>query len=204
MKAKICVLISGGGTNLQAILDGVDSGLIKDGEVVLVISSKAGAYGLTRAANKNIDNVVIARKDFESQKAFEDHMADLIEAKGIDLIVLAGYLSILSEGFTGRFPNKIINIHPSLIPAFCGPGFYGLKVHEAAIQAGVKVSGATVHYVNEVCDGGQIIDQDVVRVEEGDTPESLQKRILENVEHVLLPKVVEDLCKKIVEEYDEK
>lgn len=200
MKAKVCVLISGAGTNLQAIIDAIKDNTISHAQIELVISNKKDAYGLTRAKENNIPGLVISKSDFVSQEEFENKMVEIIEKKRIDLIVLAGFTSILSPNFTSRFKNKIINIHPSLIPAFSGPGFYGIKVHEAAITAGVKVSGATVHFVNEVCDGGKIIAQDVVRVFDDDTAEKLQLRILNEVEHKLLPKVVEELCKKIVGE----
>ncbi len=200
LKSKIAVFVSGGGTNLQALLDAQDSGIITSGEIVLVISNVNGAYALKRAKNHGVDSVVITKKECGSQDAFEKALKDKLTEYGIDLIVLAGFMSILSENFTKCYPEKIINVHPSLIPSFCGKGFYGLKVHEAALEYGVKVTGATVHFVNEIPDGGKIIMQKAVEILEGDTPEVLQKRVMEQAEWILLPQAVEKVSKKIAEE----
>ncbi len=200
LKSKIAVFVSGGGTNLQALLDAQDSGIIKNGEIVLVISNVNGAYALERAKNHGVDSVVISKKELGSQEAFEQALKDKLNEYGIDLIVLAGFMSILSENFTKCYPERIINVHPSLIPSFCGKGFYGLKVHEAALEYGVKVTGATVHFVNEIPDGGKIIMQKAVEIMEGDTPEVLQKRVMEQAEWILLPQAVESVSKKIAEE----
>ena len=197
-KAIIAVLISGGGTNLQAILDAEKSGLLHSGSVRLVISNRKGAYGLERAALAGIKAVTVTKKDFGSQEAFEQELIRQIDAAKTDLIVLAGWLAILSETFTRHYEGRIINIHPALIPSFCGEGFYGLKVHEAALAKGVKVSGATVHYVNEIPDGGAIIAQKAVRIYPGDTPEKLQLRIMKQAEWKLLPAAAEQICSKIV------
>ncbi len=199
-KARIAVLVSGGGTNLQALIDAQEAGILTSGWIKLVISNKPGVYALERAANAGIDSVVIDKeKGEEGQKAFEQQLTEIIDGAEIDLIILAGFMCILSKDFTDRYPERIINVHPSLIPSFCGEGFYGLHVHEAALNYGVKVSGATVHYVNEVPDGGRIILQKAVNVEEGDTPEVLQKRIMEQAEWVILPRAAEMVCKKIIE-----
>lgn len=198
LKAKIAVLVSGGGTNLQALIDAQKSGILKSGEIVLVVSNVKGAYALERAANAGIEGMTVTRKECGSQEAFEDKLIDLFEAKGIDLIVLAGFMSILTEKFTGHFANRIINIHPALIPSFCGKGFYGLHVHEAALSYGVKVTGATVHFVNEIPDGGKIIMQKAVNVEDGDTPEVLQRRVMEQAEWIILPASTEKICAEIV------
>ncbi len=195
-KTKIAVLVSGGGTNLQALIDAQNSGIIKSGEIALVISNKEGAYALTRAANANIKNEVIKKT---TQEEFEAKIIASLEENGIELIVLAGFMCILSESFTSRYPKRIINVHPSLIPSFCGAGFYGLKVHEAALGYGVKVTGATVHFVNEIPDGGEIIMQKAVYIEEGDTPEVLQKRVMEQAEWKILPEAVEKVSKNIAE-----
>ncbi len=200
MLTNIAVLVSGGGTNLQALIDAQKSGIIKSGEIKIVISSQPGVYALERAKNAGIDACIVAKKECGSQEIFEKKIIEQLEAKEIDLIVLAGFMSILSEDFTRRYENRIINVHPSLIPSFCGQGFYGLRVHEAALQYGVKVSGATVHFVNEVPDGGRIILQRAVNVEEGDTPELLQKRIMENAEWKILPEACELVSNKILEE----
>ena len=186
--------MSGGGTNLQAILDAEDSGIIKSGEVSVVISSKEGAYALERAKAHNVEGIVIPRKEFPDRKSYSEALAAELERRGIDLVVLAGFMIILDPLFISRFANRIINVHPALIPSFCGDGFYGLHVHEAALAKGVKVSGATVHFVNEVCDGGPIILQRAVEVEEGDTPETLQRRIMERAEWKILPEAVELFC----------
>ena len=199
-KAKIAVLVSGGGTNLQALIDYEKKGLLKSGEISLVISNKKEAYALTRAENNGIPTSVVLKKELGSQEAFEEKIMDLIDDNGIDIIVLAGFMSILSEKFTTHYPKRIINVHPSLIPSFCGKGFYGLKVHEAALAYGVKVTGATVHFVNEVPDGGEIIAQKAVYIKEDDTPETLQKRVMEEAEWIILPESVEKVCSKIVSE----
>ncbi|MBQ6467120.1 MAG: phosphoribosylglycinamide formyltransferase [Clostridia bacterium] len=199
-KAKIAVLVSGGGTNLQAIIDAQKSGIIKSGEIALVISNNPGAYALERAKKESIETLVISKRDYENAGLFEDALIAALEERKIDLIVLAGFMVILSEKFTGRFRNRIINVHPSLIPSFCGEGFYGLRVHEAALAKGVKVTGATVHFVNEIPDGGEIIMQKAVNVEEGDTPEILQKRVMEQAEWIILPASVEKISAQITEE----
>ena len=199
-KIRIAVFVSGGGTNLQALIDAQNSGIIKSGEIVLVVSNKEGAYALERAKNNGIKSVTVARKNFATVDDFENELLKVLEENNIDFIVFAGFLAILSDRVTSKYPNRIINIHPSLIPAFCGKGYYGLKVHESALEYGVKVTGATVHYVNEVTDGGKIIAQKAVEIKEGDTPEILQKRVMEEAEWVLLPKATEDVCKKLLEE----
>lgn len=199
-KAKIAVLVSGGGTNLQAILDATKSGIITHGDVVCVISSQHGAYALERAKNFGVDGYVVCKKDLGgSQERFEQEIEKILTDNQIDLIVLAGFMSILSENFTSKYPEKILNVHPSLIPSFCGKGFYGLRVHEAALSYGVKVTGATVHFVNEIPDGGKIILQKAVYIEEGDTPEVLQKRVMEQAEWKILPQATELVSKKICE-----
>ena len=193
-KVKIAVLVSGGGTNLQALIDAQKSGVINSGEIAVVISNKRDAYALERAKNAGIATATVIKKEFPSAAEFEEKIISVIEESGAELIVLAGFLAILSESFTSRYPKRIINVHPSLIPSFCGDGFYGLKVHEAALAYGVKVSGATVHFVNEVTDGGEIIMQKAVAVEDGDTPEVLQRRIMEEAEWKILPEAVEKVC----------
>ena len=197
-KIRIAVFVSGGGTNLQALLDAQQAGKLPSGEIALVVASRSDAYALTRAAAGGIPSEVVRRKDFEDQAAYEDALTSLMRENKIDLIVLAGFMSILSKAFTDRFPQRMINIHPSLIPCFCGKGFYGLKVHEAAIEYGVKVSGATVHFVEADVDAGAIIMQRAVPVEDGDTPESLQARILK-IEHEILPLCVKLLCEGKIE-----
>lgn len=197
-KAKICVLVSGGGTNLQALIDAQKSGIISSGEIVLVISNKADAYALQRAKKNSIEALVISNKAYASRGEFEDELIKQIDARGIDIIVLAGFMCILTEKFTSHYPRRIINVHPALIPSFCGEGFYGLKVHEAALEKGVKVTGATVHYVNEIPDGGEIIMQKAVDVLDGDTPEILQRRVMEQAEWIILPASVEKAAKEIV------
>jgi len=197
-KARIAVLVSGGGTNLQALIDAQLSGIIKSGEIVLVISNNPGAYALERAAKAGIETAVITRKQCGSQESFEEAMISALDTAGVDLIVLAGFMSILSESFTSRYEKRIINVHPSLIPSFCGQGFYGLHVHEAALAKGVKVTGATVHFVNEIPDGGEIIMQKAVYIEEGDTPEILQKRVMEQAEWKILPESAEKVCFDII------
>lgn len=197
-KARIAVLVSGGGTNLQAILDAQQSGVIRSGEVVLVISNNRDAYALTRAEKAGIKGVYISKKELKSQAAFEAAIVNALEENEIDLIVLAGFMSILSEGFTSRYPKRIINVHPALIPSFCGKGFYGLRVHEAALEKGVKVTGATVHFVNEIPDGGEIIAQKAVEVMDGDTPETLQRRVMEQAEWIILPASVEKVSQRLL------
>lgn len=196
---KIAVLVSGGGTNLQALIDAEKSGIIKSGKISLVLSNKAGAHALTRAENAGIKTATVLKRDFASAEEFEDEMIRILESEGIELIVLAGFLSILSKKFTDKYKDRIINVHPSLIPSFCGEGFYGLKVHEAALNYGVKVSGATVHFVNEIADGGRIIMQKAVYIEDGDTPEILQKRIMEEAEWKILPLSCEKVAREISE-----
>lgn len=197
-KARVAVLVSGGGTNLQALIDAQRSGIIKSGEITLVISNKEGAYALTRAENAGIPHLTITKKKCGSSEAFEKEIIKALEENKTDLIVLAGFLSVLSESFTKRFEKRIINVHPSLIPSFCGDGFYGLKVHEAALAKGVKVTGATVHFVNEITDGGEIIEQKAVRIRKGDTPEVLQQRVMRQAEWKILPAAVEKVSKEII------
>ncbi|MBR3815650.1 MAG: phosphoribosylglycinamide formyltransferase [Clostridia bacterium] len=191
---RIAVLVSGGGTNLQALIDAEKSGIIVNGKISLVISNVKGAYALERARMNGIASAVVLKKDCGSQEAFEQNITALLREHEIDLIVLAGFMSILSEEFTKAFPHRIINVHPSLIPSFCGKGFYGLHVHEKALEYGVKVTGATVHFVNEIPDGGEIILQKAVEVKEGDTPEILQKRVMTEAEWNILPEAVSLFC----------
>lgn len=200
LKANIAVLVSGGGTNLQALIDAEKSGIIKSGKINLVISNKADAYALERAKNAGIITKTVLKSELGSQEAFENALISALDEAKTDIIVLAGFMSILSANFTNHFKDKIINVHPSLIPSFCGKGFYGLKVHEAALAYGVKVSGATVHFVNEIPDGGKIIMQRAVEVLEGDTPEALQKRIMEEAEWKILPLSCEKVCSEIIKE----
>ena len=191
---NIAVLVSGGGTNLQALLDAQAAGEIHGGRIALVLASKPGVYALERAQRAGVPSGVIVRREFPTQEAYDDALlARLAEAK-IDLVVLAGFLTIISERVVARYENRILNVHPSLIPSFCGEGFYGLRVHEEALRRGVKVTGATVHFVNNVCDGGPIVLQKAVAVEEGDTPETLQRRVMEQAEWILLPQAVSDFC----------
>lgn len=197
LKTKIAVFVSGGGTNLQALIDAQKSGILQSGEIALVLASNHKAYALTRAAENNIPSVVVVRKEFNSQLAYEEKVKEVLKEYGIELIVLAGFMSILSENFTSAFPKRIINIHPSLIPSFCGKGYYGLKVHEAALAYGVKVTGATVHYVNEIPDGGEILMQKAVEVKDGDTPEVLQRRVMEEAEWILLPRATEQVSEEL-------
>jgi len=197
-KARIAVLVSGGGTNLQAILDAAARGEIPDGEVAMVISDRAGAYALERAQKAGVPTLEINKKACGGQVAFEQKLIDALTINRIDLIVLAGFLSILTENFTTLYTRRIINVHPSLIPSFCGEGFYGLKVHQAALDRGVKVTGATVHFVNEIPDGGEIIAQKAVEIQPGDTPEILQRRVMEQAEWIILPKSVEIISKEII------
>lgn len=197
-KARIAVLVSGGGTNLQALLDAQRDGIIHSGEIVLVVSSKPGVYALERAARAGVRGEVACRRDLGSQQAFEEKILQLLESENIDLIILAGFMSILSQDFVARYDHRIINVHPSLIPAFCGEGYYGLRVHEAALARGVKLTGATVHFVNEIADGGEIIFQRSVAVRKDDTPETLQKRVMEKAEWILLPRAAEKVSREIV------
>ena len=197
MKKRIAVLVSGGGTNLQALLDAEAAGQIPHGEIALVVSNKEGAYALERAKLHGVPGAVITKKECGSQEAFEDALQAVLERNGTDLIILAGFLAILSEKFTSKWPGRIINVHPSLIPSFCGEGFYGLRVHEAALAYGVKVTGATVHFVNEIPDGGEIIAQKAVEILPGDTPEILQRRVMEQAEWILLPQAAEKVCKEM-------
>ena len=199
-KARIAVLVSGGGTNLQALIDAQNSGVLQSGEIQLVLSSKADAYALTRAANAGIPGKVVSKKELGSQEAFEEGLLSALKEYEIDLIVLAGFMSILSEGFIKKYEQRILNVHPSLIPSFCGQGFYGLRVHEAALSYGVKVTGATVHYVNEIPDGGEILLQKAVEILPDDTPEILQKRVMEQAEWILLPKATEMVSAKLCKE----
>ncbi len=193
MKTKIAVLVSGGGTNLQALLDAQQRRELVSGEIALVVSNNAKAYALERAQKAGIPTKVLLKKELGGQEGFEQALCKTLEEAGIGLIVLAGFMSILTEHFTARYPRRIINVHPSLIPSFCGAGFYGLKVHEAALQKGVRVTGATIHFVNEIPDGGEIIAQKAVEVLPGDTPEVLQRRVMEQAEWVLLPRAVEQV-----------
>ncbi len=199
-KIKITVLVSGGGTNLQALLDAQKSGVLKSGEISLVVSDKPDAYALTRAENAGVKTAVIEKKSYRDKSDFEKDLIKLIDDNSTDLIILAGFMVILSENFTSHFRNRIINVHPSLIPSFCGEGFYGLRVHKAALEKGVKVTGATVHFVNEIPDGGEIIMQKAVNVEPGDTPEILQRRVMEQAEWIILPASAEEVSKKMLAE----
>jgi phosphoribosylglycinamide formyltransferase-1 len=199
-KTRIAVLVSGGGTNLQALIDAERAGIIKSGEIVLVVSNNRKAYALERAAKAGIPSAVITKKECGSAEAFEDKLIAVLEEAGIDMIVLAGFMSILSAKFTGRYPERIINVHPALIPSFCGEGFYGLRVHEAALNYGVKVTGATVHYVNEIPDGGRIILQKAVAIRRNDTPETLQRRVMEQAEWKILPRACEMVARKLAGE----
>ena len=201
MKTKIAVFVSGGGTNLQALIDAANAGALPSGEIVLVLASSPKAYALERAAKAGIPSAVVSAKTEGSQAAAEEKMNSLLREYGVELIVLAGYLSILSEDFTRRWDKRILNIHPSLIPAFCGKGYYGLRVHEEALRRGVKVTGATVHFVNEIPDGGEILLQQAVEVLPGDTPEVLQRRVMEQAEWKLLPRAAELVSKQLLEEH---
>ena len=199
MKTKIAVLVSGGGTNLQALID-AQGRVLLSGEIALVVSNSAGAYALERAKKAGIPTVTLLRKELGGQAAFEAALVQTLEDYGIQVIILAGFMTILSEHFTSRYPRRIINIHPSLIPSFCGEGYYGLRVHEAALARGVKLTGATVHFVNEIPDGGEIIAQKAVAVQPGDTPEILQRRVMEQAEWILLPQAAEEVSKLYMEE----
>ena len=196
-KTRIAVLVSGGGTNLQALIDAEKSGIIKNGEIVLVLSNKSSAYALERAKTAGIKTAIVTKKECGTKELFEEKILETLKNEKIDMIVLAGFMCILSEKIISAYRDKIINVHPSLIPSFCGEGYYGLKVHEEALRYGVKVTGATVHFVNEIADGGKIIAQKAVDILEGDTPEILQKRVMEQAEWILLPSVAEMLSLKI-------
>ena len=203
-KTRIAVLVSGGGTNLQALLDAEKSGVLRSGEIVLVVSNKAGAYALTRAEKAGVEALTLTRKDCGGQEGFEQALQEALEARGVELIILAGFLSILSADFAARWDKRILNVHPSLIPSFCGKGFYGLKVHEAALARGVKFTGATVHYVNQIPDGGEILLQQPVPVLPGDTPETLQRRVMEQAEWLLLPRAAELVSAQIQNEKEQR
>ena len=195
-KTKIAVLVSGGGTNLQALIDAQGKTLVS-GEIALVVSKNAGAYALERAKKAGIETAVVLKKELGSQAAFEAKLKEILTAHGIEVIILAGFMSILTESFTSCYPKRILNVHPSLIPSFCGAGLYGLRVHQAALDYGVKVTGATVHFVNEIPDGGEIIAQKAVEVLPGDTPEILQRRVMEQAEWILLPQAAETVCAQL-------
>lgn len=196
---NIAVMVSGGGTNLQALIDAEKAGKIPHGKITLVVASNDSAYALERAENNGIETVVVKRNAYENQDAFDKAIVETLHAHNIDMVVLAGYLSILGETVIQAYRDRIINIHPSLIPSFCGKGFYGLKVHEAALARGVKVTGATVHLVNEIPDGGRILKQKAVYIEDGDTAETLQRRVMEQAEWILLPEACEDIAKQLDE-----
>ncbi len=196
---NIAVMVSGGGTNLQALIDAEKAGKIPHGKITLVVASNDSAYALERAENNGIETVVVKRKAYENQDAFDKAIVETLHANNIDMVVLAGYLSILGKTVIQAYRDRIINIHPSLIPSFCGKGFYGLKVHEAALARGVKVTGATVHLVNEIPDGGRILKQKAVYIEDGDTAETLQRRVMEQAEWILLPEACEDIAKQLDE-----
>lgn len=196
MSARIAVLVSGGGTNLQALIDAQDN-VLRSGKITLVIANKQDAYALERAKKAGIETAVVLKKDYEGQEGFETKLMEILDGHGIDVIILAGFMTILTERFTAHYPKRILNVHPSLIPSFCGEGFYGLRVHQAALDYGVKVTGATVHFVNEIPDGGEIIAQKAVEILPNDTKESLQKRVMEQAEWVLLPKAAEIVCAAI-------
>ena len=193
MKTKIAVLVSGGGTNLQALIDAQGT-VLTSGEIALVVANNANAYALERAKKATIPNAVVLKKQCGSQEAFEEKLKEILTQYGIEVIILAGFMTILTEKFTSCYPRRILNVHPSLIPSFCGEGFYGLRVHEEALKYGVKVTGATVHFVNEIPDGGEIIAQKAVYIEPGDTPEILQRRVMEKAEWILLPQAAETVC----------
>ena len=198
-KINIAVLVSGGGTNLQALIDAEKAGIIHSGTIKLVVSNNKDAYALTRAKNNNIEQRVVLRRDYESSRDFEAALIGILKDAEIDMIVLAGFMSILSPYFIGEYRDRIINVHPALIPSFCGKGFYGLHVHEAALEYGVKVTGATVHFVNEIPDGGKIILQKAVEVQESDTPEVLQRRVMEQAEWIILPQATELVAAELAE-----
>ncbi len=198
-KARLAVLVSGGGTNLQALIDAQNSGVIHSGSIRIVISNRADAFALKRAEAAGIKTAVVDKKQLGGAEAFESAIKAILIENKIDYIVLAGFMCILSESFTRSYPERIINVHPSLIPSFCGKGFYGLRVHEAALGYGVKVTGATVHFVNEIPDGGRIIAQKAVYIENGDTPEALQQRVMREAEWIILPQAVESVCAEFIE-----
>ncbi|MGN0173964.1 MAG: phosphoribosylglycinamide formyltransferase [Acutalibacteraceae bacterium] len=204
MKKKIVVLVSGGGTNLQALIDAQKNGLIKNGEISLVISSKPGAYALERAKNNGIRTLVLARKEYSDNKSYSEALLKILDKEQADLIVYAGFMTILDNCVCEKYQNKMMNVHPALIPSFCGKGYYGLHVHEAVLKSGVKVTGATVHFVTAVCDGGPIIIQKAVDVKNGDTPEILQKRVMEEAEWKILPKAVSLFCEDRITIKDDK
>ena len=193
MSVRIAVLVSGGGTNLQALIDARGS-VLRSGEIALVVSNVPGVYALERARKAGIATEVVSKKELGSQAAFEEKLISVLTEHRIDVIILAGFMTILTENFTARYPKRILNVHPSLIPSFCGEGFYGLRVHQAALDYGVKVTGATVHFVNEIPDGGEIIAQKAVEILPDDTPETLQKRVMEQAEWILLPQAAEKVC----------
>lgn len=193
MSVRIAVLVSGGGTNLQALIDAQEN-VLRSGEIALVVSNVPGAYALERAKKAGIATEVVSKKELGSQAAFEEKLIGVLTEHRIDLIILAGFMTILTENFTARYPKRILNVHPSLIPSFCGEGFYGLRVHQAALDYGVKVTGATVHFVNEIPDGGEIIAQKAVEILPDDTPETLQRRVMEQAEWILLPQAAEKVC----------
>ena len=194
---RIAVLVSGGGTNLQALIDAQGT-VLNSGEIALVVSNARGAYALERAAKAGIATETVIKKDWGGQEGFETRLMEVLDANGIEIIILAGFMTILTERFTSRYANRILNVHPSLIPSFCGEGIYGLKVHEEALKYGVKVTGATVHFVNEIPDGGEIIAQKAVYIEDGDTPEVLQRRVMEQAEWILLPQAAEKVCAELL------
>ena len=198
-RTRIAVLVSGGGTNLQALIDAAAAGKIPDGELALVVSNNPDAYALTRAEQAGIARQVCRRQRGEAREAFEARLQAILEAHGVDMIVLAGFMAILTKSFVEKWPERIINVHPSLIPSFCGEGYYGLRVHRAALDYGVKVTGATVHYVNEIPDGGRIIAQKAVEIREDDTPERLQRRVMEQAEWILLPQAAETVAARLRE-----
>ncbi len=200
---KIAVLVSGGGTNLQALLDAESAGRLPGGKIVLVIASNPTAYALERAKAAGIEGIVVRKKDYNTQQEFDSAMLNALLSRGIGVIVLAGYLSLLGDPVVKAYPQRIINIHPSLIPSFCGAGYYGLRVHQAALDYGVKVTGATVHYVNEIYDNGKILLQKAVEVQEGDTPETLQRRVMEQAEWQILPQAAAMVCERLNQEQKE-
>lgn len=202
-KIDIAVFVSGGGTNLQALLDAQARGELPSGDIKLVVSDNPDAFALERARNAGVEAICLTRKEHGGQDGFEKALKAELSARGIDLIVLAGFMNILTENFTRDYQRRILNIHPSLIPAFCGKGFYGIKVHEAALAKGVKVTGATVHFVNEIPDGGEIILQKAVNVEENDTPQTLQKRVMEEAEWILLPEAAEKVARAMIADMEE-
>ena len=203
-KTKIAVLVSGGGTNLQALLDAEAAGALPSGQIALVVSNVPGAFALERARRAGVEALTLTRRDCGGQAGFEEALREALDSRGIELIILAGFLSILSEAFVRRYDERILNVHPSLIPAFCGRGYYGLKVHEAALARGVKYTGATVHFVNEIPDGGRILLQKPVPVLPGDTPETLQRRVMEQVEWILLPEAAERVSSRIQQEKEQR